>query len=141
MSRQPKTYYNHNEDTDDSVGCILIDAEAKILLIDGVVKISFPKGHRKQDESSRDCAIREVWEETGLDVSNLKFNRFAKFVRCKYYYMQLPRPFETYKLKPQEGETGKVFWATLAEFVKIPRKKCNVDVAWYSKTAYQLMNR
>ena len=34
---------------------------------------SFPGGHVKGDESFYDSAVREVKEETGLDVSNLSF--------------------------------------------------------------------
>ena len=29
----------------------------------------FPKGKINQNETDRDCAIREVWEETGYDMS------------------------------------------------------------------------
>ncbi|PKI83048.1 5'-(N(7)-methylguanosine 5'-triphospho)-[mRNA] hydrolase [Malassezia vespertilionis] len=32
---------------------------------------TFPKGKINQDESERDCAVREVWEETGFDAGAL----------------------------------------------------------------------
>ncbi|MDD4415157.1 MAG: NUDIX domain-containing protein [Oscillospiraceae bacterium] len=35
--------------------------------------LSFPGGHIEDGESFYDCAVREVKEETGLDVYNLKF--------------------------------------------------------------------
>lgn len=34
--------------------------------------LSFPGGHVEKNESLYDSAVREVKEETGLDVSNLK---------------------------------------------------------------------
>lgn len=34
---------------------------------------SFPGGHVEDDESFYDCAVREIKEETGLDVRGLKY--------------------------------------------------------------------
>ena len=31
---------------------------------------SFPKGKVNENEKPIDCAIREVWEEIGYDISN-----------------------------------------------------------------------
>jgi len=34
-------------------------------------KYSFPKGKTNENESGIDCAVREVWEEIGLNISKL----------------------------------------------------------------------
>lgn len=50
-------------------GCILINKENNtiaLVLRDG--DYSFPKGHLENDETIRECAIRETIEETGHEV-------------------------------------------------------------------------
>ncbi|GIY75467.1 m7GpppN-mRNA hydrolase [Caerostris darwini] len=55
-------------------GAILLDKELKhVLLVQGYVSNAswgFPKGKVNQDESPVNCAIREVLEETGFDITN-----------------------------------------------------------------------
>ena len=63
----------------DKAGCILIDKETKkIALIyrDYRDDYSFPKGHVENDESESETAIREIKEETNIDVlldTNFRF--------------------------------------------------------------------
>jgi mRNA-decapping enzyme subunit 2 len=55
-------------------GCILLSKDMKHCL---VVRSwnkniwNFPKGKKNKGESDEECAIREVWEEVGFDVSKL----------------------------------------------------------------------
>ena len=49
-----------------------------------------PKGTVKQGESDVDCAIREVKEETGLDVSQETFERYVNIKnKATYFYMEM----------------------------------------------------
>jgi 8-oxo-dGTP pyrophosphatase MutT (NUDIX family) len=49
-----------------------------------------PKGTLKYGESERQCAIREVKEETGLDISDDDFTKAAKIHnRAIYFYMEM----------------------------------------------------
>lgn len=56
-------------------GAILLNEDwNKCVLVKGWSKNAswtFPKGKINQDESQRDCALREVREETGVDASHL----------------------------------------------------------------------
>ena len=54
----------------DVFGCMIWSRNnTHVLLIRGPTGYwSFPKGKRNQDEMGLDCARREVWEETGLDM-------------------------------------------------------------------------
>ena len=64
---------------------------------------SFPKGHIKKNETEMECAVREVKEETGIDmVPNPSFfygieypigNSITKYV---YYYMADIKEMEPY---------------------------------------------
>uniref|UniRef100_A0A0D9VMD7 Nudix hydrolase domain-containing protein n=1 Tax=Leersia perrieri TaxID=77586 RepID=A0A0D9VMD7_9ORYZ len=56
-------------------GCIILDdTYEKCLLVKGwksSASWSFPRGKRSKDEEDHTCAVREVLEETGCDVSKL----------------------------------------------------------------------
>lgn len=59
------------KDTKDVVGVICIDKEGKLLLVQGAGgKWSFPKGRRKELETSHQGALREAKEEAGIDLSD-----------------------------------------------------------------------
>jgi 8-oxo-dGTP diphosphatase len=54
-------------------GCVVLDEDNNVLLIgdlDG--NWSFPKGHAEEGEVSEMVALREVKEETGIDVEIIK---------------------------------------------------------------------
>ena len=62
----------------EMVTCVMIqNPETKEVLIQNRKRKypgwSFPGGHVERGESVYDCAVREVKEEAGLDISNLKY--------------------------------------------------------------------
>ena len=75
--------------------------------------LSFPGGHVEDNESFLDSAVREVKEETGLDIDNLKpcgiihwsnrdtFERYLVFLYKTTHYSGTLL---------EETEEGKVFW-------------------------------
>ena len=80
--------------------------------------IAFPGGHAEPGESIYDSAVREVKEETGLDIRNLQacgfmywFNNQTEDKYFTYFY----------KTTDYEGELldvtdeGKVFWTSLTQ--------------------------
>lgn len=80
--------------------------------------ISFPGGHAEPGESIYDSAVREIKEETGLDVRNLK--------ACGFMYWfnnQTEDKYFTYFYKTSDysgqllerTDEGRVFWAGLSE--------------------------
>ena len=80
--------------------------------------ISFPGGHAEPGVSIYDSAIREIKEETGLDIRNLKACGFMYWFNNKTedrYFTYF------YKTTDYSGELigttdeGKVFWASLGE--------------------------
>ncbi|KAI9167343.1 mRNA decapping complex subunit 2 [Paramyrothecium foliicola] len=92
---------------------------------------SFPRGKINKDEDDLDCAIREVWEETGLDL------RAAGLVptEAKPKYIEIPIkqqqlrlyifrdvPMDT-KFQPQtRKEISKIQWYKLSELPAFRKK-------------------
>ncbi|MGC8812664.1 MAG: 8-oxo-dGTP diphosphatase [Candidatus Aenigmatarchaeota archaeon] len=63
--------------------CYII-RNGKVLLLErakgiGIGKLSAPGGRLKNNETIQDCAMREVFEETGLKVSELKYHGVLNF--------------------------------------------------------------
>lgn len=75
--------------------------------------VAFPGGHLENDESIYDSAVREVREETGLEVRNLKACGFIH-----WYSRETHDRYFTYFFKTSEysgelidrTEEGRVFW-------------------------------
>lgn len=67
-------------------GIIKCSTSGKYLLVKGFTgKWSFPKGHREKNETPHECAKREIYEETGIVIDDLK-NKKATFVSIYYYF-------------------------------------------------------
>lgn len=67
---------------------VMIFKEGKILLgkrkgSHGEGEYSFPGGHLEYMETIEDCARRETFEETGIEIKNIKF-QFLANIRKKY---------------------------------------------------------
>lgn len=84
--------------------------------------ISFPGGHVEKGESFIDSAKREVFEETGLKVDNLKLCGIIDWCHKKSgeRYMVMLYKTDTYSGELiSETEEGKVFWADIDEIPKM----------------------
>lgn len=95
--------------------------------------ISFPGGHVEKGESFIDSAKREVFEETGLKVDNLKLCGIIDWCHRKSgeRYMVMLYKTDTYSGELiGETEEGKVFWADIDE---IPKTELSRDFENYLK--------
>ena len=52
-----------------SCGCIVIDGDQVLLIKNNYGRWTLPKGHMEKGETEQETAIREVKEETNLDVN------------------------------------------------------------------------
>lgn len=80
--------------------------------------ISFPGGHAEPGESIYDSAVREIKEETGLDIRNLKacgfmywFNNQTEDKYFTYFYKTTDYSGELI----DSTDEGRVFWTSLSE--------------------------
>lgn len=85
----------------------------------------FPKGHIDEGESSKDAALREIEEETGIKAQILEKIGESKYVfpfkgekifKIVIYFLMKEIGGE---LKPQEGEIEEVRWVSPEEALKI----------------------
>ena len=74
--------------------------------------ITFPGGHVEPRESFVESVIREVKEETGLDISNVRLCGVKQFTHKegKYRYIVFFYQTDTYSGEVKSSAEGKVFW-------------------------------
>lgn len=65
-----------NEEIEKSCGCIIIDGNKVLLVKQNKGHWEFPKGHVEVNETEKETAIREVKEETNLDVEIVSDKRY-----------------------------------------------------------------
>ena len=100
-----------------SCGCIIIK-DGKVLLIKhNVGHWGFPKGHIEENETEEETAIREVKEETNIDVEIIEGKRYKEeYVTDKgndkevVYFLAKVVSGE---LKKQECEISEIEWVPI----------------------------
>ena len=79
--------------------------------------ITFPGGHIELKESFVESTIREVYEETGLKVSNLQICGMKQWTQKdnSYRYIVIFYKTNTFTGELKSSDEGKVFWINRSE--------------------------
>lgn len=99
--------------------CMVIDEKLnKVLVLDKINSldwngITFPGGHVENGESIIESTIREVKEETGLEINNLEYSGLVNWYNDKtherwFIFLYKTKIFKGNLIK--ETHEGKVFW-------------------------------
>jgi len=80
--------------------------------------LSFPGGHVDEGESIVDSAIREIKEETGLDIKNLKSCGIVHWSNSKIFDRYIVFLYKTTEFEGElitEMDEGRNFWISIDE--------------------------
>ncbi len=118
-------------------GCILISPQNKILTVKCRVsdKWSFPKGHIEANETTLQCALRELYEETGV-VPPDEYHSYKQFKHpinkklntAGYYIYYVPEEYPTYIFDIEEVSEAK--WLSWNELCSI---NGNIDISSFKR--------
>ncbi len=95
----------------------IVELNGKILLVQQKKSgnYGFPKGHILPEESEVDAAIREVKEETNIDIEidskkrySLSYIQNENINKEVVYFLAKPR--DNFEINKQESEISNVFW-------------------------------
>ena len=109
-----------------SCGAVIFNEDmTKVLLIKhNRGHISFPKGHQENNETDKETALREVKEETGINIEIISEKSFHvsyspnkdKNYKDVYYYIG---KIIGGKINPQLEEISECFWINREEATKL----------------------
>ena len=94
-------------------GVVLYDTEQdKVLMVQSRGHLwGPPKGTRQYGESDRECAVREVKEETGLDINPESFTGAVNLShRAIYFYMETPEKDVEVQSQILDNDANGVGW-------------------------------
>jgi len=117
-----------NFDTPRGAGIIPVYfgvGDTRILLVRGKHsgKWSFPKGYRENNEFLEETAVREMKEETGIQIQRHQISKNTlKFVNYKFWFVKFEKMLD---VKIQVSEILEYKWFKLSEMKEI---KINRDI-------------
>ncbi|MBO4355643.1 MAG: 8-oxo-dGTP diphosphatase [Clostridia bacterium] len=100
----------------------VIDKEKNAVLVQNRVRgwsgYAFPGGHIEPGESFYESAVREIREETGLEISNLRFCGISHWYNKQTCdrFMVFCYTASDFKGELVSSEEGSVFWMDIEEF-------------------------
>jgi len=118
--------------------------------------ITFPGGHVEEGESFVSSVIREVKEETGLDIDAVRLCGVKQWShkRGEYRYIVFLYKTDCFSGKLRDSEEGKVFWIPLDQMGNYPlaegfdqmlpvfmQEELTENYHWYEQGEWRCENR
>ena len=100
--------------------CMIYDDKGNVLVEEKIDKnykgLIFPGGHIEKNEPIVDSVIREIYEETGLTISNLKMCGVKDWItEERNRYIVFLYKTNVYSGEIRSSSEGNVFWMSLEE--------------------------
>ena len=109
-------------------GLILDLVNQTVLVVRGPIKWSLPKGHLEPGEAPHQAAMREIFEETSLQIEIQPQCRFKKIRKYLYYYIVLDHADQLPLAALDQAEISEVRWCTHAELLQLD---CNRQLKYF----------
>jgi len=99
----------------------------RILLVKGKQsnKWSFPKGHTEENEDVIGTAIREMKEETGIQIYESEINKRVKLGDYVFFMVKM---YNLNKVKKQESEIIDYKWMLLEDIMRLDMNEINYSL-------------
>jgi len=106
-------------------GIICVSTEHRILLVRGRTSgiWSLPKGHLKGNELPHECALRELYEETGICLDRSDYRAAKKLYAGEYFIYSIDD-----EMTPTVRDTREISEAGWFSIQELKRFHCNVDI-------------
>lgn len=110
--------------TEKSCGAVIFNTEGKVLIVKhNAGHWDFPKGHMEEGETEKQTALREVKEETNIDIDILEDYRYESHYSPKENVEKTVIFFlaksKSDKLVKQDAEIANIGWFSYKEALDI----------------------
>ncbi len=116
-------------------GTICISEYNRILLVRGALtgKWSFPKGHLKSGELGQECALRELREETGIQLQTQSYFRVIElFKQNEYFCYRIP------EVEPSPEDTCEICDAGWFSLEEMGQMDINADIKRFLRDRHRI---
>jgi len=113
-----------------SGGIIYDPVQNAILVVKGKLKWSLPKGHCEPGESWNETAMREISEETSLELSIDRDHYWKKVNKYIYYYIMINNADQVTPKGADPYEIEEARWLTKSELERI-YDQCNKQLQYF----------
>lgn len=102
--------------------CMIYDGNGNVLALDkendSYTGTTFPGGHVEKDEIFQESVIREIWEETGLEIKNPQLCGVYHWIKSGVHNIIFLYKTNDFCGSLTSSEEGPVYWISLEEFKK-----------------------
>ena len=121
----PSAFKHYRPRSQKVYGAICVSPQGRFLLVRGRTSgiWSLPKGHLKGSELPHECAIRELYEETGVRFNRAEYSHVKKLYAGEYFIYKVNE--EVPPCVQDMREISEAGWYTMQE---LKRFHCNVDI-------------
>jgi 8-oxo-dGTP pyrophosphatase MutT (NUDIX family) len=118
-------------------GIIYDHGRDKVLVVKGKEKWSLPKGHKELDEKPYETAMREIYEETSLQLKLDDNSTSRRILKCIYFLVSINESDKLNLVPIDTNEVEKLEWCSKYELFS---KNCNKQLKYVLRNWSNIIN-